>query len=245
MPIQKEGHTAVIAVLVQSFLVVRYWWFTQNILVTLLIIFLILVAFGGSLACGMIIAIFPAFKEREKVKIPATIWLVTEAVADLGIAAALLWEFRKARRNLGRNGEKHMAHNSGRNTKQCPGRLVAVTIQTGIATATLAVAALIAFLLEEESDISVGIAYTLGRVYVLSMLANLNVRRSGKSASVAHRGVSSATGPGTLTFTSIGIDDFRSSCSCFCLLHSIRGAEFMIQIPTARLMLTPSRTFPQ
>ncbi|KAJ7836577.1 hypothetical protein B0H14DRAFT_3870761 [Mycena olivaceomarginata] len=69
--------TAVIAVLVQSFLVVRYWWFTQNILVTLLIIFLILVAFGGSLACGMIIAIFPAFKEREKVKIPATIWLVT------------------------------------------------------------------------------------------------------------------------------------------------------------------------
>ncbi|KAJ7847350.1 hypothetical protein B0H14DRAFT_3138542 [Mycena olivaceomarginata] len=192
--------TAVIAVLVQSFLVVRYWWFTQNILVTLLIIFLILVAFGGSLACGKIIAIFPAFKEREKVKIPATIWLVTEAVADLGIAAALLWEFRKARRNL---VEKRSVLD----------RLVAVTIQTGTATATLAVAALIAFLLEEESDISVGIAYTLGRVYVLSMLANLNVRRSGKSASVAHRGVSSATGPGTLTFTSIGIDDFRSSYS--------------------------------
>ncbi|KAJ7712744.1 hypothetical protein B0H14DRAFT_3637577, partial [Mycena olivaceomarginata] len=199
-----EGHTAVIAVLVQSFLVVRYWWFTQNILVTLLIIFLILVAFGGSLVCGMIIAIFPAFKEREKVKIPATIWLVTEAVADLGIAAALLWEFRKARRNL---VEKRSVLDW----------LVAVTIQTGIATATLAVAALIAFLLEEESDSSSfspwAFAYTLGRVYVLSMLANLNVRRSGKSASVAHRGVSSATGPGTLTFTSIGIDDFRSSYS--------------------------------
>ncbi|KAJ7277355.1 hypothetical protein C8J57DRAFT_1309095 [Mycena rebaudengoi] len=92
--------TAVISILVQSFLVVRYWWFTRNILVTLLNSFLSIVAFGGAFACGVIIAMFPAFKEREKVKIPATIWLVTEAVADLSIAAALLWELRKARPTL-------------------------------------------------------------------------------------------------------------------------------------------------
>jgi hypothetical protein len=71
---------------------------------------------------GVIIAMFPAFRERDKVKIPATcvphrghghqallsmhsfpfirIWLVTEAVADLSIAAAMLWELRKARPTL-------------------------------------------------------------------------------------------------------------------------------------------------
>ncbi|KAJ7863719.1 hypothetical protein B0H13DRAFT_2070072, partial [Mycena leptocephala] len=190
--------TAVIAVLVQSFLVVRYWWFTRNILVTLVIFFLILVAFGGSIACGVIIAMVPAFSERKKVRTPATIWLVTEAVADLGVAAALLWEFRKAKRNLGETSVLD--------------RLVALTIRTGTATATLAVATLIAFLLEEETNISVGIAYTLGRVYVLSMLANLNVRKSGRSATVANRGVSSVPGC-TLTFTSIGIDDLHSSYS--------------------------------
>ncbi|KAJ6461546.1 hypothetical protein DFH09DRAFT_1229068 [Mycena vulgaris] len=92
--------TAVIAVLVQSFLVVRYWWFTRNILVTLLNSFLSIVALGAVFACGVIVAKFPAFKEREKIRIPVMIWLVTEAVADLSIAAALLWELKKARPTL-------------------------------------------------------------------------------------------------------------------------------------------------
>ncbi|KAJ6522928.1 hypothetical protein DFH09DRAFT_1190994 [Mycena vulgaris] len=92
--------TGVIAVLVQGFLVVRYWWFTRNILVSLLNSFLSIVAFGGILACGVIVAKFPAFKEREKIKIPVMIWLMTEAVADLSIAAALLWELKKARPTL-------------------------------------------------------------------------------------------------------------------------------------------------
>ncbi|KAF7328345.1 hypothetical protein MVEN_02550000 [Mycena venus] len=189
--------TALIAILVQSFLVIRYWWFTRNILVTLLNSFLCIVAFGGAVACGVIIAMFPAFKERNKVRIPATIWLVFEAVADLSIAAALLWELRKARPTLV-------------DTRSVLDRLVALTIRTGTATATLAVATVIAFLLKDETNISVGIAYTLGRVYVLSMLANLNVRRSGRSASKPS-GVTSAGGLATLTIPSIASDYFDSS----------------------------------
>ncbi|KAJ7101913.1 hypothetical protein C8R44DRAFT_808866 [Mycena epipterygia] len=192
--------TAVIAVLVQSFLVVRYWWFTRNILVTLLNLFLIIVAFGGSVTVGVIIAIYPAFTERKKVRIPATIWLVTEAMADLSIAAALLWELRKARPTFVET-----------RTRSVVDRLVALTIRTGTATATLAVAALIAFLLDDENNVSVGIAYTLGRVYMLSMLANLNVRKSGRSrsTSVDSGDMSSPAGLGTLTFpSSIATDDY-------------------------------------
>ncbi|KAJ6478681.1 hypothetical protein DFH09DRAFT_1379159 [Mycena vulgaris] len=181
--------TGVIAVLVQGFLVVRYWWFTRNILVTLLNCFLSIVAFGGILAAGAIAAKFPAFNQREKIKIPAMIWLVTEAVADLSIAAALLWELRKARPTL--------VH-----TRSVLDRLVALTIQTGTATATLAVATLITYLLMEETTIPTGIAYALGRAYVLSMLANLNVRRSGRSASTTSGGASSAMGLSTLTIPS-------------------------------------------
>ncbi|KAJ7666485.1 hypothetical protein B0H14DRAFT_3539399 [Mycena olivaceomarginata] len=189
--------TAIIAILVQSFLVVRYWWL--NILVALLNCFLIIVAFGGSMTVGVIIAMFPAFRDRDKVKIPATIWLVTEAVADLSIAAAMLWELRKARPTL----------NESRSVLD---RLVALTIRTGTASATLAVAALIAFLLRDDNNVSVGIAYTLGRVYVLSMLANLNVRRSGRSASVGTDKMSSPAGLDTLTFpSSASTDEFCSS----------------------------------
>ncbi|KAJ7917457.1 hypothetical protein B0H13DRAFT_2442589 [Mycena leptocephala] len=191
--------TALVAVLVQSFLVVRYWWLTRNILVTLLNFCLIIVAFGGSFACGVMIAMFPAFKEREKIEIPATIWLVTEAVADLSIAAALLWQLRKAKPTLVE-------------TRSALDRLMALTIQTGTATATLAVATLTTFLLKEESNVPVGIAFMLGRVYVLSMLTNLNVRRSGSPASVANGGAPSAAGLGTLTFPCvIATEDFSRS----------------------------------
>ncbi|KAJ6534510.1 hypothetical protein DFH09DRAFT_1180589 [Mycena vulgaris] len=130
--------TAVTAILVQTFLIVRYWSFTRNILVTLLNSFLSIAALGGTFACGVIVAKFPAFKEREMIRIPAMVWLVTEAVADLSIAAALLWELRKARPAVV-------------DKRSVLDRLVAVTIQTGTATATLAVATLISFLLKEET----------------------------------------------------------------------------------------------
>ncbi|KAJ6506957.1 hypothetical protein C8R45DRAFT_971104 [Mycena sanguinolenta] len=188
--------TAMIAILVQSFLVGRYWWFTRNVVVTLINSFLCIVAFGGAVTCGVIIAIFPAFSQREKVRVPATVWLVTEAVADLSIAAALLWELKKARPTLV-------------DTRSILDRLVALTIRTGTATATLAIGTVIAFELDDENNISVAIAYTLGRVYVLSMLANLNVRRSGKSPSAS--GVSTAAGLATLTIPSIISDNYDSS----------------------------------
>ncbi|KAJ6461540.1 hypothetical protein DFH09DRAFT_1229004 [Mycena vulgaris] len=180
--------TGVIAVLVQGFLVVRYWWFTRNILVTLLNSFLSIVAFGGILAAGVIAAKFPAFNQREKIKIPVMIWLVTEAVADLSIAAALLWELKKARPTLV-------------DTRSVLDRLVAVTIQTGTATATLAVATVVTYLLMEETTIPTGIAYTLGRVYVLSMVRWFCVRIGG-DASASSGGASSAMGLTTFTIPS-------------------------------------------
>ncbi|KAF7328511.1 hypothetical protein MVEN_02538400 [Mycena venus] len=192
--------TAVVAILVQSFLVVRYWRFTRNILVTFSIVFLIFVAFGSSFACGVIIAMFPAFKDRNKVVIPCTLWLVTEAVADISIAAALIWQFKKARPYLVE-------------TSSILDRLMLLTMQTGTATATIAAGALVAFLLNEESNVCVGIAYTLGRVYMLSMLANLNVRSAGGPPSVIIGGASSDAALGSLTFPSTIVTDHSGTVS--------------------------------
>ncbi|KAF7372647.1 hypothetical protein MVEN_00127800 [Mycena venus] len=195
--------TAVIAVLVQSFLVVRYWWlwvFHSSTYVGVFSFVRYIVPtfhrpqFGSSFACGVIIAMFPAFKDRNKVVIPSTFWLVTEALADISIAAALIWQFRKAR--------PHLAE-----TWSVLDRLMLLTMQTGTATATIVVGALIAFLLKKESNVCVGIAYTLGRVYVLSMLANLNVRRSGRPTFVTNGSVSSGAALDSLTFPSTIVTD--------------------------------------
>ncbi|KAJ7854137.1 hypothetical protein B0H14DRAFT_3136624 [Mycena olivaceomarginata] len=76
-------------------------------------------------------------------------------------------------------------------------RLVAQTIQSGTAGASMALAVLVAFLANKESNggflglplsipgshipVPTGIAYGLGRVYCITMLANLNSRKTGKT----------------------------------------------------------------
>ncbi|KAF7374484.1 hypothetical protein MSAN_00332700 [Mycena sanguinolenta] len=136
--------TGVVALSVQMFLVIRYWKLTKNILVAPIIFLFVLVAAGGSFTCGVTIAMYPAFAQRDKVKIPATIWLVTEALAELAIALTLIWEFRKA-------------GTAFKDTRR--------------------------YLLNNESNVPVGIAYCLGRIYILTMLANLNIRQTGRTGS--------------------------------------------------------------
>ncbi|KAF7348767.1 hypothetical protein MVEN_01396200 [Mycena venus] len=162
--------TATVAVAAQTFLVARYWRFTHKHAVTLLLSLLILAGFGGSFTCGLMVALFPALKDRFKLKIPAILWLVTEAAADLGIAAALLWEILRTRP-------------TSTETRNVVNRLATVTLQTGTVTATIAVGALVGYLLNEESNICIGIAWCLGRTFSRMthiFLSNLNVRKSGR-----------------------------------------------------------------
>ncbi|KAJ6454387.1 hypothetical protein C8R45DRAFT_1222855 [Mycena sanguinolenta] len=168
--------TGVVAALAQGFLAGRYWLLTRNKFITLTLFCLITIATGGAFASGLTIAIFPEYKNRRKAIIPATTWLITEAVTDVSIAAALLWEFRKAK-------------SSFKETRSLLNSLVARTIQTGSAGASIALAVLVAFLANKESNVPTGIAYILGRVYCITMLANLNNRKTGTSWS--GRGMSS------------------------------------------------------
>ncbi|KAF8215316.1 hypothetical protein K438DRAFT_1955292 [Mycena galopus ATCC 62051] len=165
--------TGVVTALAQGFLAARYWLLTRNKFITLTLFFFITVTVGGAFAGGFTIAIFPEYTNRTKSIIPATIWLITEAVTDISIASALLWEFKKARA-----------------TFYATKRLVAQTIQTGSAGATVALAALVAFLANKESNVPTAIAYTLGRMYCITMLANLNSRNTGGNT-WSSRGMSS------------------------------------------------------
>ncbi|KAJ6512796.1 hypothetical protein C8R45DRAFT_327377 [Mycena sanguinolenta] len=186
--------TGVIALSVQMFLIIRYWKLTKNIFVTPVLFFVMLVAAGGSFACGITIAMYPALAQRDKVKTPATIWLVTEAVADLVIALTLIWEFRKAQTAF-------------KDTRSILDRLVAQTLQSGAAGATVAVAALIAYLFNNESNVPVAFGWCLGRIYIITMLSNLNIRQTGRTGS--KRGTTStAQGVQGVRTRSEGIEDY-------------------------------------
>ncbi|KAJ7831059.1 hypothetical protein B0H14DRAFT_3872368 [Mycena olivaceomarginata] len=160
------------------------------------------------------VVVYPSFNDRLKLKIPATVWLVTEVIVDAGIVSVLLWEFRKASGIL-------------TEAKGILDRLTAVIIQSGAAAATLAGVALILYYAVPESNLYGAFLFLLGRVYVITLLANLNIRKSGRSLPTT--GMSS--GPGTasageqrpLTLTSWSIDD---SCG----IHVHRTVQTSVQV---------------
>ncbi|KAJ7309281.1 hypothetical protein DFH08DRAFT_1049915 [Mycena albidolilacea] len=162
--------TGVLGALVQGFLVIRYWRFTQNSLISLVLSLGIIIAFCSVVASSCMFALYPSLEDRLKLKIPAALWLVTEVAVDVGITSALLWEFRKARGIL-------------TETKGILDRLTTVTVRSGAVAAMLVGAALISYYVVPESNLSGGFLFPLGRVYVITLLANLNIRKSGRTLS--------------------------------------------------------------
>ncbi|KAJ7254246.1 hypothetical protein C8J57DRAFT_1722206 [Mycena rebaudengoi] len=167
--------TGLVASLVQSFLVLRYWRLSKNIYISLFLVLLAMIGLAGLLSAGIIIAIYPTYQERSRVKVPAAAFLGGEALTNVSISVALLWEFRKMRSPF-------------TNTQSLLRRLASQAIQTGSVGATISVAALIAYFAKNESNIPLGIAYSLGRVYCLTLLLNLNIR-----AAAGGRGTESGT----------------------------------------------------
>ncbi|KAJ7689349.1 hypothetical protein B0H17DRAFT_1066944 [Mycena rosella] len=152
--------TGVVTALVQSFLTARYWVLTRNKFITGTLVFFIMVATGGVFASGITIAIFPEYANRRKLIIPALTWLITEAVTDISIALALLLKFRKVKTSF-------------KETRSLLNGLVAQTIQTGTAGASIALAVLVAYLANPNSNVPAGIAYCLGRVYCITLVRTL------------------------------------------------------------------------
>lgn len=117
-------------------------------------------------------------------------------MTDISIALALLFEFRKVKTSF-------------QETKSLVNRLAALTIRTGAAGATIAAAVLIAYLINNESNVPLGIGFCLGRVYCLTMLTNLNFRTGDKKWSgneTSSGGLSGTRGQRTSRARSKGSD---------------------------------------
>ncbi|KAJ7348515.1 hypothetical protein DFH08DRAFT_1000430 [Mycena albidolilacea] len=182
--------TGVLGAMVQGFLVVQYWRFTRNSLISLVLSLGIIIAFGSVFADCLMVVLYPSFEDRLKVKIPATLWLVTEVTVDVAITSALLWEFRKASSILTETKRctiwqiLYQLHGSG--ILSVLDRLTAVTIQSGAAAAALAAAGLIAFNVVPETNVAGGFLFLLGRVYVITLASVEDPRQPRSPGTLEH-----------------------------------------------------------
>ncbi|KAK1231970.1 hypothetical protein PQX77_004890 [Marasmius sp. AFHP31] len=149
--------------MVQHFLIFRYWLLSRNKFITPFLILSSMIAFTGTIVTTVVIIRFPEYQDRTKADIPVTTSLVASAVSDILIAAILIYTLQRLKTAM-------------RKTESLVKRLTILAIQTGSPGSLVATIALIVYLNDNENNISVGIVFSLGRIYALTMLHNLNSR---------------------------------------------------------------------
>ncbi|KAI5478339.1 small nuclear RNA activating complex, polypeptide 3, 50kDa [Pseudohyphozyma bogoriensis] len=148
--------TGLSAAITQSFLVFR----TYSILrgkfraIIPLLSAMIAVSLGGAIWTAAIIIKYSTYANRNKVELPVTVWLVTSGVADVSIALTLVWQLLLVKKKTVRiSTESRMI--------EVLNKLVRNAIETGSVTATVAIIAFCCYITNVESNVSVGIAFTL------------------------------------------------------------------------------------
>ncbi|ESK89909.1 hypothetical protein Moror_797 [Moniliophthora roreri MCA 2997] len=155
--------TGASAWIVQHFLIYRFWMLSKNSYIAVVLVMTSMAGMAGSIATAVIIVQHPGYDDRDTVRIPVTIWLGLSAITDVSITAILIYTLQRMKTNF-------------RKTRNMIKRLTTLAIQTGTPGSVVATIALIIYLNDTESNISVGVAFSLGRVYALTMLHNLNSR---------------------------------------------------------------------
>ncbi|EEB90447.1 hypothetical protein MPER_11345, partial [Moniliophthora perniciosa FA553] len=117
----------------------------------------------GAIATAVVVIQHPRYEDRGPTRITVMIWLGLSAVTDVSITAILIYTLQRMKTNL-------------RKTKNLIKRLTTLAIQTGSPGSMVATIALIIYLNDIESNISIGIVFSLGRIYAITMLHNLNSR---------------------------------------------------------------------
>ncbi|KAK7452094.1 hypothetical protein VKT23_012199 [Stygiomarasmius scandens] len=157
--------TGISATLVQTFMLNRYWNLTRRKIVTLAIVVMILASLGSVTYLAFMMIFLPNNADRDKVTIAVIIWLTAATVADVFIALALTIYYKSE------TGVKLPS------SKILIRRLSSLALKTGSFTAIYAVVTLIIYFSDPQSNTCLIFAYSIGRIYSLTLLYNLNIRQ--------------------------------------------------------------------
>ncbi|KAF8916491.1 hypothetical protein CPB85DRAFT_1432170 [Mucidula mucida] len=185
--------TGVTGLLVQSFLVNRYYALTKNWLITSFLTLCVIVSFGGSVGTVIMLSLFNGYDQRFMAKIPVTLWMTTTAITDILIALVLIWQLYNMKTSF-------------KTTENLIQRLMRSAMQTGSTTSVVALCVLISYLVNTSSNIETAFAFILGRVYILTLLYNLNIRKiSKKELGTEHDNYRPHRGGPTMTMEGIHV----------------------------------------
>ncbi|KAH8927918.1 hypothetical protein BT69DRAFT_682377 [Atractiella rhizophila] len=163
--------TALTALVLQTFLLHRYWKLSRNVLISLFLLASTMAAFATSLALAVALVQHATLYLQESLAVYLTLWLGLEAATDILIASALVYDLYGFHRRT-----------TVDETRSILSRLIIMTVETGLLTSLWACIVLVVYLTNRLNTYSAGVAYPLGRGYTLTLLANLLLRNSLRSS---------------------------------------------------------------
>ncbi|KAJ7165132.1 hypothetical protein C8R46DRAFT_1098248 [Mycena filopes] len=155
--------TGVVGALVQGFMLYRFWRMTKHSITVVILSLFSAASFAGSIGTAVRTSVNVYFSERGDATLFVTIWLIAGMIADVGIAASLVWRL-------------HRVKTEDQPAKSLLRRLITSAISTGSSTSLIAIIAVFAYFHEPASNVAISVTFILGRVYSCTMLYLLNNR---------------------------------------------------------------------
>ncbi|KAJ7728806.1 hypothetical protein DFH07DRAFT_850779 [Mycena maculata] len=155
--------TSISAAVIQLWLARMVWNLTKQWYWLPIISVCILVGLTGAGATAGLIVIDSSYSAREGLVKWITLWLSACSAADTIVTTVLVIKFNTIKTTF-------------TDTKSLIRRLSIAAVRNGSITTIMTVITLVVFRLQPETNSAVMIEMTIGRVYTLSMLSNLNNR---------------------------------------------------------------------
>ncbi|KAJ7337719.1 hypothetical protein DFH08DRAFT_1015108 [Mycena albidolilacea] len=167
-----------VGVLVNSFLISRFYSLSKNLWISFLLSLLLVTGFAGSFMVAITLQEFSLYTSRDKANTAALVWTISTAATDSCIAGALIWQLLSMKSCC-----------LLKDTRSLIKRPIIRTVQTGSTTSVVAIITLVSYLKNDSNSVPTACNFLIAPLYVLTLLSNFNLRRrdtisvSGRSAS--------------------------------------------------------------
>ncbi|KAF8218171.1 hypothetical protein K438DRAFT_19755 [Mycena galopus ATCC 62051] len=158
---------ALVGIIVNSFLISRFYSLSKNILISVVLCLIALLAF---IMAFISVLLYRGVANIQKALPLALVWTISSAVADVSIATSLVWTLRGMR-------------STSTDTNRLIRRVILIAIQNGCTTSLLAIGGMIASIILPNSNVAEVFLFQLGPAFVCTLLSNFNLREAGKSGS--------------------------------------------------------------
>ncbi|KAJ6502773.1 hypothetical protein C8R47DRAFT_215619 [Mycena vitilis] len=190
---------AMVALIVNSFLVSRFYLVSKNVAVTAILCGMVLFVFIMSL---LSVQQFTAGEDVRKAKTNALITSISLALADFCIAASLIWTLLNMVRPF--KGSRRIVR-----------PIIITSLRNGCLTSLVTLGGMTAVVIR-VGNVSAIFYYSLGPLYVLTLLSNLNLRRKdegGESRLSSGSRIHSVTTPRASIGLEAAINEARARVS--------------------------------